>query len=295
MYGYIYKTTNLINNKMYVGKHHANKFEPEKYIGSGPILRRAIIKYGKENFKCELLEWCETKQQLNEREQYWIAYLECQHDPNYYNLAKGGEGGIGRDSTHSYWHDPEKRQVAIEKTKASLKKYYAEHPGAHAGSNNPNWGKTASLKTRLKISQRLKNSDSVKNSSRFLGGHHTKETKERLSEWGKQKRWINNGVTSTYILEGEPLPEGFVFGKLPSAETKARKEKFKDLQLDNKTGKKKKIFCVELNKVFESGAAAKRELGINPAQISSCCHGRINTAGGYHWKFIEEDTVDGHQ
>ena len=70
MYGYIYKTTNLINNKMYIGKHRSTVFEPDKYIGSGPILIKAIKKYGKENFKCELIEWCETKQQLDEREQH---------------------------------------------------------------------------------------------------------------------------------------------------------------------------------------------------------------------------------
>ena len=70
MYGYIYKTINLINNKMYIGKHRATIFEPNRYIGSGPILMKAIKKYGKENFKCELIEWCETKQQLDEREQY---------------------------------------------------------------------------------------------------------------------------------------------------------------------------------------------------------------------------------
>ena len=70
MYGYVYKTTNLINNKMYIGKHHSTVFESDKYIGSGPILIKAIKKYGKENFKCELIECCETKQQLDEREQY---------------------------------------------------------------------------------------------------------------------------------------------------------------------------------------------------------------------------------
>ena len=45
MIGYIYKTTHLTNNKIYVGKHEAKVFEPNKYIGSGKILKLAIKKY----------------------------------------------------------------------------------------------------------------------------------------------------------------------------------------------------------------------------------------------------------
>ena len=290
MYGYIYKTTNLINKKMYIGKHHSDVFEPQKYIGSGPILLKAIKKYGKDNFKCELIEWCDSKQQLDAREQYWITALNCQQDPQYYNLAKGGEGGIGRSLANpaSYWNDPAKRQAAIVKAKISLKKYYAEHPGAHAGLNNPNYGAIASEQTRKKISEKLKSSEGVQQSTRFTGKKHTQETKDKLSVWGTQKRWINNGTIATYIHEGDSLPEGFVYGKLPSVETLNREQEFKDLQIDNKTGKKKKVLCVELNKIFESAAQAARELGISNTKISSCCHGRTNTAGGYHWRFSDE-------
>ena len=49
MYGYIYKTTNKINNKSYIGQHTAKQFEPEKYIGSGSLLLKAVSKYGREN------------------------------------------------------------------------------------------------------------------------------------------------------------------------------------------------------------------------------------------------------
>lgn len=68
MYGYIYKTTNLINNKIYIGQKKSNEFLNEKYLGSGKILRQAIDKEGKQNFKVELLEECESAQELNERE-----------------------------------------------------------------------------------------------------------------------------------------------------------------------------------------------------------------------------------
>ena len=68
MYGYIYETTNLINGKKYIGQHRGS-FDKE-YKGSGTLLRRAIKKYGKENFEVKLLEECNNQIHLNEREIY---------------------------------------------------------------------------------------------------------------------------------------------------------------------------------------------------------------------------------
>ena len=70
MYGYIYKTTNLINGKIYVGQKMSTVFLKEEYLGSGRYLNNAINKYGRENFKVELIEWCENSEILNEREKY---------------------------------------------------------------------------------------------------------------------------------------------------------------------------------------------------------------------------------
>lgn len=93
MYGYIYLTTNLLNNKKYIGKH-TNKTFNSKYLGSGYLLKQAVKKYGRENFKCELLEECCDKIHLNNREIYWIKYYNACNDPMYYNIAKGGDGGL---------------------------------------------------------------------------------------------------------------------------------------------------------------------------------------------------------
>jgi len=48
---YIYKTTNLITKKFYIGKHSSQNIEIDTYLGSGILLERAIKKYGKHNFK----------------------------------------------------------------------------------------------------------------------------------------------------------------------------------------------------------------------------------------------------
>lgn len=72
MYGYVYKITNLVNGRVYVGQHKYDKYPniDKNYFSSGLYIRRALKKYGRNNFKIEILEWCENKEKLNERELY---------------------------------------------------------------------------------------------------------------------------------------------------------------------------------------------------------------------------------
>lgn len=90
MYGYIYITTNLVNNKIYIGQHKASKFEPDKYIGSGTLLAEAIKKYGIQNFKNELLCECRSQEELNEKEVYYIAIYNTTDRTLGYNIKLGG-------------------------------------------------------------------------------------------------------------------------------------------------------------------------------------------------------------
>ena len=96
MYGYIYKITNLVNGKIYIGKKVSSTFLENKYLGSGTLLQEAIKKYGKNEFQVELLEECSDKPELGEKEIYWIATLNAQDKNIGYNIANGGEGGGGR-------------------------------------------------------------------------------------------------------------------------------------------------------------------------------------------------------
>lgn len=87
-YGIIYKTTNLINGNFYIGKTIRKGRKLEIYLGSGRILRKAILKYGSHSFEKEVLWTCDNEDQLNRMERLWIKLLS----PNY-NIAEGGEGG----------------------------------------------------------------------------------------------------------------------------------------------------------------------------------------------------------
>lgn len=87
----IYKTTNLVDGKIYIGKDV--KSNP-KYLGSGIRLKDAIKKYGIESFKKEVLEDnISDKKTLCQREMHWIAYFNSNNRLFGYNLTKGGEGG----------------------------------------------------------------------------------------------------------------------------------------------------------------------------------------------------------
>lgn len=93
MFGYIYLTTNLINNKMYIGKHKSQSFDIN-YYGSGKILKQAISKYGIENFKNEILYKADSNEELNIYEKRYIKeYREKFGRQNLYNIANGRDGG----------------------------------------------------------------------------------------------------------------------------------------------------------------------------------------------------------
>ena len=85
----IYKITNTINGKIYIGKQsNRNK----KYMGSGKWIKRAIKKYGKRYFIKEIIESCNSNEDLNSREKYWIKELNSTNSKIGYNISKGGKG-----------------------------------------------------------------------------------------------------------------------------------------------------------------------------------------------------------
>ena len=97
----IYKVTNLINNKIYIGKtkksleirkrSHIKRMQSPK--GKPLFFQRALKKYGLDNFKWEvLLEGCMSDEELCEKERYYIKFYNSNNRKNGYNLTEGGDG-----------------------------------------------------------------------------------------------------------------------------------------------------------------------------------------------------------
>ena len=127
----IYKTVNAINGKFYIGQDSNNN--PE-YLGSGTLLKRAIEKYGKENFIKEIVEVCSTKTELNEREKYWIKETKAQEIG--YNIAEGGNGGntYDEETRQRISQEFRGREVdpkTIEKAKKTREKRKQENPDVY--------------------------------------------------------------------------------------------------------------------------------------------------------------------
>lgn len=88
---FTYLTICLINNKKYIGKYEGK--DTDNYLGSGSLLKRAIVKYGKENFERIILEKYNTKEECREGEKKWIRLFNAVESKDFYNIALGGEGG----------------------------------------------------------------------------------------------------------------------------------------------------------------------------------------------------------
>ena len=93
----IYKFTNKLNGKIYIGQsvdiEHRRK-EHLRYKDGG-YFHRSLMKYGNDNFDFEILEECDIMQ-LNERERYWISYYNSNNRDKGYNCTEGGEGAQKR-------------------------------------------------------------------------------------------------------------------------------------------------------------------------------------------------------
>jgi len=193
---YIYKTTNLINGKVYIGK--SEKEFTTEYLGSDVLLSKAIEKYGKENFKVELIEECDTNDTLNDREKFWIK--EYMGD-NCYNIAEGGSGGntLGNHpNKKAHYKSISKKisetlkghTVSIERRKKQSK--------SHTG-----WFKRLSEDEqnayREKLSKKLK--DVYKDGHHSKGKSLTDEHKEKLSKKAKENGF--GGDTWSNLTEDE--------------------------------------------------------------------------------------------
>lgn len=88
MFYTVYRITNNLNGKFYIGKHQTKNIN-DGYMGSGKRLKQAIKKYGIENFSKEILHVFETEEEMNAKEKELVIITE-----DSYNLCDGGKGGF---------------------------------------------------------------------------------------------------------------------------------------------------------------------------------------------------------
>lgn len=136
-FGYIYKTQNRLNHKIYIGqKRGAVNLA---YSGSGVLVNKAIKKYGKRNFMTSPIGYAIDQKNLNELERYLIKRYRTElGKQKVYNLSDGGEGGIGM------------------KGKYHTEAWKLANSKRMSGKNHPLYGQHHSKRTLLKISKGVK-------------------------------------------------------------------------------------------------------------------------------------------
>jgi len=106
----------------YIGKKLSSEFVAD-YYGTGKNILSAIKEYGKSNFYSEILEWCESIDELNAAERKWIKYYNAQEDKNFYNICMGGQWGNNIDGMNL-----DERESYIKKLSFGVKKSYINNP-----------------------------------------------------------------------------------------------------------------------------------------------------------------------
>lgn len=209
-YHFIYKTTNLINAKYYIGMHSTNNLT-DGYLGSGTRLWRSIQHYGKENFKVEIQEFLIDRESLRKRE-LEIVNEEKLKDPLCMNLCKGGYGDF-----------PIQCSIAGGKTNAGNKR----KTGNYGWKVCPD---KTSLKYRQSVSKGLKERFKIiphiwtgrkhsEESKKLIGSKNAVQQKgDKNSQFGKM--WISNLETKISLSVSNdfeivlPFVKGRKFGKI---------------------------------------------------------------------------------
>jgi len=309
-YGVIYKITNKINGKVYIGqttgsfdRRYSSNLERNT---SSEHLRSSIRKYGIENFEIEKeLFVAKTKEELDELERRLIRQYNS-NDPAFgYNSSDGGANGKPNEETkrrlsesHKGYVMPEEQKKAISKSlKGKSKPPFSEEHKANiskAGRNR----KPISEETRARLSKaskgrkmsaeaRRKISESLTGRPSPLKGIAKSEEHRKNISRGR-KGIVFSDEHKKHLSEarkGRTLSEEHK--RKIGESSKGRKQSEETIEKRMKNIRTP-VICLTTNEVFGSIAEAAEAFGIKRAVICNCCKGKQKTAGKKEWAYFND-------
>ena len=284
---YIYKITNKINQKIYIGKtRYTPSYRWSQHVYAALkakdkeeydyLLHRAIRKYGVENFLIEVIEEVQDESLLDDRENFWIDYYNScvlEKDSNGYNMTYGGKGSpkINKKKIFNYWDDglgsleiSHIMSISRQTCKKLLETYSNYDKDIDFARNNG-----------VKVYQFNSNGD-------FLAEYPSIAYAARSIN-------VDPSTISKCCNHVKNSCGGYFWSY-------SKEEKFTPQKL--KTSKKYYIAKIDLNTnkiidVFNSlkGAAASVDI-TQPKYIKQCCENQREQMYNYKWKYISKDEYD---
>lgn len=219
MYGYIYLTVDTLKNHVYVGQKQSSRYIPS-YYGSGTRIK-PIINKRKHTLKNYILEWCETREELNNAEIDWIKNFREECGEKCLNITDGGTQPpklIGKDNPNfgKPLSEERKRKLSIFRTGTHQSEETKKKISLKTrGENNPMYGKSA-MKGKHhtdETKKKMSNSAKGKTGTWMKGRKFTEEHKRKISEYRKtlcreknsafDRKWITNGIEVKFIKKEE--------------------------------------------------------------------------------------------
>ena len=214
-FNYLYKITNKINQKYYLGVHSTNNMD-DGYMGSGKYIKRSIEKHGLENHVKEVLNYFEDRGELMEAEKRIVSIELIKSDTLCMNMKVGGEGGCmsGEDAPmFGKNHSKEVRRKMSESAKGRNHSIESRQKISEStkGKNNPMFGRTGEESPRFGKELSREHAQKLLNSN--LGKPCSEEKKLKIG-------FANNGAKNgMFGRTGGAHPN---FGKKSSEETKVK-------------------------------------------------------------------------
>ena len=182
----VYKITNTLNDKIYVGVHKTEN-PHDSYMGSGKIIKDAIAKYGKHNFKKEVMFIFDSLQEALDKEREIVTF-EFIENSYTYNIALGG--GLGGKNINGFTFEGHNHSA---ETKAKIAK--------SSTGNSANSGRSFDDLHKRKIGE----SNAIALKGKPKSEEHKRKIRETLL---RRNRMLGDGVVGN-ITDFESGDGGF--------------------------------------------------------------------------------------